>query len=150
MPLDGSALLGRVHKLFVDPAGDLTTPTWTEYGKIQGASRSGGKDVAEIKERDLIDTTVLPGHRNTEITLPITRRPGDTEYDALEDAFHNDAKISIALMTGEVATIGERGYQAEMYVTQWDDDQAHDGTAVQVTLRPAADYVVAPDFIEVV
>ena len=149
MPLTGGALIGRLHKLYIEPTADLATPTWEEYGKIQGASRTGQRDVAEVKERDLEDTTVLLGHKNREITLPVTRRPGNTQYDALEDAFESGAKIGIAMMTGAIATSGERGYQAEMYVTGFDDDQAHDSTQVSVTLRPAADYVTAPDFVEI-
>lgn len=149
MPLTGAAKIGRLHKLYVEPSADLALPTWEEYGKIQGANRTGQRDVAEVKERDLEDTTVLLGHKNREITLPVTRRPGNTQYDYLEDAFENGTKIGIAMMTGEIATSGERGYQAEMYVTGFDDDQAHDSTSVQVTLRPAADYTTAPDFVEI-
>lgn len=149
MPLTGAALLGRLHKLYIEPTADLALPTWAEYGKIQGANRTGQRDVSEVKERDLEDTTVLLGHKNREISLPITRRPGNTEYDALEDAFENGTKIGIAMMTGTITSSGERGYQAEMYVTGFDDDQAHESNAVQVSLRPAADYVTAPAFVEI-
>ena len=149
MPLSGGALIGRLHKIYIELDADLATPTWGLYGKIQGGNRSGNRDVSEIKERDLDDTTVLLGHKNREITIPITRRPGNAQYDALEEAFENGTKIGIAMMTGLIATVGERGYQAEMYVTNWDDDQAHDSSTIQVTLRPAADYVTAPDFVEI-
>ncbi len=151
MALEGKALLGRLHRFYIEPTADLETPVWEEYGKLQGANRGGARDVSEIKERDLIDTTVLLGHRNTEISLTITRRPGNDQFDALEAAANADPpqKVGIAMMTGDITEPGERGFMAEMYVTQWDDDQAHDSNAIAVTLRPAADYDTAPEFVEI-
>jgi hypothetical protein len=55
----------------------------------------------------------------------------------------------VAVMTGAIATAGSNGYQAEVYVTQFDDDQGHESTTRAVTLRPAADYVTAPAFVEI-
>ena len=145
----GEALQGRLHKLYIDPAGDMTTPTWTEYGKIQGGGQTSGRDVSELKERDTDETTVLLGHRNNEQSLTITRRHGNTQFDALRTAHINGSKISIAMMTGTITDSGERGYQAEMYVTQFDDDQSHESNSISVTLRPAADYVVAPGYVTI-
>lgn len=145
----GEARLGRLHKLYIDADGDIESPTWVEYGEIQGASRSNPRDVAEVKERGLDETTVLLGHKTRELSLTVTKRPGNTNYDILEEAFESGSKVGVAMMTGPIATAGERGYQAEMYVTNWDDDQAHDATSATVTLRPAADYTTAPDFVEI-
>ena len=144
-----TARIGRLHMFYVDADGDIATPTWVLYGKIQGANRTQQRDVAEIKERDLDETLVMLGHKNREITLPITKRPGDTNYDILEAAFESGAKVGIAMMTGPIATSGERGYQAEMYVTGFDDDEAHDATTINVTLRPCGDYVTAPAFVQI-
>lgn len=150
MALTGTLKIGRLHKLYVEASADLVSPTWVEYGKIQGASRTQQRDVAEVKERDLEETLVELGHINREITLQISRRPGLTStYDILEAAFESGANVGIAMMTGTITTAGERGYQAEMKVTGFDDDQAHDSTMVAVTLRPAASYTTAPDFVEV-
>lgn len=145
----GAARIGRLHKLYIEATANLATPTWVEFGKIQGGNRTGQRDVSEVKERDEEDTLVMLGHRNREITLTITKRPGNTEYDVLETASESGAKVGIAMMTGDITTTGERGYQAEMYVTGWDDDQAHDSTVINATLRPAADYTTAPDFVEI-
>lgn len=151
MALTGDVKIGRLHKLYIEPSADLALPSWVEYGKIQGANKTGQKDRSEIKERDLAITTEISGHRKDEITLTLTKRPGNTEYDALEDAAQGDnIKIGIALMTGDIATPGERGFQAEMIVVGWDDDQAHDNSTVQVTLAPSANYVTAPAFVETV
>ena len=151
MPLTGAAKIGRLHKLYVEPSADLATlPTWEEYGKIQGANRTGparrGRGEGTRSRRH--DRPVgAQEPRDYAARHPPSRQC--TQYDYLEDAFENGTKIGIAMMTGEIATSGERGYQAEMYVTGFDDDQAHDSTSVQATLRPAADYTTAPDFVEI-
>lgn len=145
----GAAINGRVQKLYIDVDGDIATPTWVEYGKIQGASLNGPRDVSEIKERDVEETTVLLGHKNRELSLSVTRRPGHTTYDVLQDAYETGSKVGVALMTGTITEVGQRGYQAEMKVTGWDDDQAHDNSAISVTLRPAADFVTPPAFVEI-
>lgn len=147
--MSGEARIGRLHKLYLDADGDIASPMWVEYGKIQGGSRSGSRDVSEIKERDLDETTVMLGHKSREISLTITKRPGDTNYDILEAAWETGVKVGVAMMTGPIATVGERGFQAECYVTAWDDDQANDSTTIAVTLRPCADYVTAPAFVEI-
>jgi len=147
--MPGEARIGRLHKFYIDADGDIATPTWVLYGKIQGANRTGGRDVAEVKERDLEDTLVMLGHKNREITLTITKRPGDTNFDLLQAAFESGSKIGIAMMTGLIATVGEQGYQAEMYVTNFETPEEHDSTANTVTLRPCADYVTPPEFVEI-
>ena len=147
--MSGEVKIGRLHKLYVDADGDIAVPTWVEYGEIQGGSRTGQRDVSEIKERAFDETLVMLGHKNREISLTATKRPGNTNFDLLQAAFESGAKVGIAMMTGPIATSGEQGYQAEMYVTGFDDDQANDATTVAVTLRPAADYVTAPDFVEI-
>lgn len=145
----GEARIGRLHKLYVDADGDISSPTWVEYGEIQGGNKNRGRDTAEVKERASPETLVMLGHISTEISLTLTKRPGNTNYDLVEAAAETGAKIGIAMMSGDIATSGERGYQAEMYVTQFDDDQSNDSTTVSVTLRPCADYATAPDFVEV-
>lgn len=147
----GEARIGRLHKLYVDADGaiDGNNAVWVEYGKIQGASRTGQRDVAEVKERDEEDTLVMLGHKNREISLTVTKRPGNNTYDLLQTAFEDGSKIGIAMMTGNINNSGEQGYQAEMYVTGFDDPEENDSTMNNVTLRPAADYATAPDFVEV-
>lgn len=146
----GAALSGRVQKLYIDVDGDIATPTWVEFGKIQGASISGPRDVTEIKERDLQDTIVLPGHISREISLTITRRPGNTSYDAVRAAHNAGTKIGVAMMTGPIAEVGQTGFQCEAYCIDWNDDQAHDNGAIECTLRPAADYVTPPAFVTII
>lgn len=145
----GAARVGRLHKLYVDADGDIASPTWVEYGEIQGASVTCQRDVAEVKERSVQETTVMLGHINTEVSLTVTKRPGNTNYDILRSAFYAGAKVGIATMTGPIATVGEQGFQAEMFVVGFDDPQENDSTTCDVTLRPCAVYVTAPAFVQI-
>lgn len=150
MAVTGKPKLGKARKLYIDVDGDIASPTWVEAGKIQGLSKSYSHNVAEIEERDEEEALVLLGHKVREITFELTVRPGNAVYDAIEDAFENQTKLGAAIFSGAIATSGERGYQAEVYVTNWDDDEAHTNSTVSITIRPAADYVTAPAFVETV
>jgi len=145
----GTPINGRLCKAYLDVDGSIASPTWVELGKIQGAGKTSQRDLAEVKERVLDETTVLLGHNTKEFTLQLTRRPADTNYDTLEDAHESGAKVGIALMTGTITEVGQRGFQGECYVTGFDDDQGHDSTMVTVTLRPCADYTTAPAIVEI-
>lgn len=144
----GAPQIGKNCRLYYSTA-PLLTATWVHAGKIQGASKSQGRDVAEVKERDCNDTLVLRGHVTRELTLTLTRRPGSVFYDMIraaaeaEDGSGNEIVI-LAIMNGPIATVGVDGFQAEFVVTQIDDDQAHDSTSLSVTLRPSANYTTAP------
>lgn len=146
---DGKPRIGKARKCYIDVDGDIETPMWVELGKIQGLSKSYSRNLAEIEERDVDDVTVEVGHMNREITIELTHRPGDTNFDAIQDAHENGTNIGLAIMSGDITTNGERGYQAEFKVTGWDDDEAHTNSAVSVTVRPAADYETAPAFVEI-
>ncbi len=150
MALTGKVKLGKARKLYIDVDGDIAIPTWVEAGKIQGLSKSYGHNVAEIEERDVEDVTVMLGHKTREISFELTVRPGDAVYDAIEDAFENQTKIGVAVFSGPIATSGERGFEAEAYVTDWSDDEAHTNSSVSITLRPAADWDTAPAFVKTV
>ena len=150
MPATGKPRQGRLQKAYYDADGDIATPMWIELGKIQGGGKTSQRDVSEIKERDLDETLVLLGHKSRELTLQLTRRPGQADFNALQDAYENGTKIGFAMVTGDITDSGQRGWQGEVYVTGWDDDQSHDGTVISVTIRLAADYDTAPDVVEVV
>lgn len=149
MAVTGVPRIGKAKKLYIDVDGDIATPTWVLADKIQGLNKNRSKALAEIEERGESEVLVMPGHKSSVITFQLTSRPGNTIYDALEDAFNNDTKIGAAIMSGLIANAGERGLQGEFYVVQFDDDQAHTGSAVAVTLRLAADYTTAPSFVEI-
>lgn len=149
MTQTGGPINGRLCKAYLDVDGSIASPTWVELTKIQGASKTSQRDVAEVKERAIDDTTVLLGHATKEFTLQLTRRPADTSYDTIEDAHESGAKVGIALMTGTITEVGQRGFQGECYVTGFDDDQSHDSTVAVATFRPCADYTTAPAIVEI-
>jgi hypothetical protein len=149
MSATGNPIHGKLCKAYVDVDGSIATPTWVEAGKIQGLTKTEGRNVVEIAERAEDEVLVLLSHKTREISFELTRRPGNAVYDAIEDAFEAGTKIGVAIMSGGIAVVGSRGYQAEVYVTQFDDDQGHESSTRAVTLRPAADYTTAPAHVEI-
>lgn len=149
MAVTGTPRIGKARKCYLDIDGDIASPTWVELGKIQGLSKNYGRNLAELEERDVDDVTVMPGHMNREVTIELTHRPGNTSFDAIQDAHEAGSKIGLAIMSGVITNAGEVGYQAEFYVTGWDDDEAHTNSTVSVTVRPAADFTTAPAFVQI-
>lgn len=147
MAVTGAPTIGKLKRLYSCP--DLSSPVWTEQGKVQGGNIDRNRDVAEIKERVIDETTVLVGHINTSYRLSLTRRVGDTFYNAIEDAFSNGTNINLAIMTGDITNSGERGYQAEFKVVSFPDDESHTNSVNEIELRPAADYGTAPAAVEI-
>lgn len=147
--MSGEPKLGRLSKFYIDADGDIAVPTWVLFGEITGANRNSQRKVSELEERVFDETLVMLGHKGREISVSVTRRPGNTNYDLLQTAYESGAKVGVAMMTGEYDTSGEQGYQAEMYVTGWDSDESNESTGCSVTLRPCADYTTAPDIVEV-
>ena len=144
MAATGAPILGKLCRAYVEPTATIEGGTWEELGRIQGLTKNGSRNVAEIAEREEEEVLVLVSHKTREISFDITRRPGSAGYDAVEAAFEGGTKIGLTVLTGDIEDADSRGYQAEVYVTQFDDDQGHEATTVSVTCRPAADYTTAP------
>lgn len=148
MTASGKIVLGKDAVAYIAP--DITSEegwddvTFAPLGKLQGLNKTQGKDVAEIKERDINETTVLTGHFNREISLQLSRRPGNTQYERFAGAFEAGTPVPMAISSGPLTVPGHRGIMAEMEVTQFDDDQAHESTVIAVTLRPSGNYTLAP------
>lgn len=149
MALTGKPKIGKLKKFYIDVDGSIASPTWVLVGTIQGLSKNSSRAVAELEERGEDEVLVMIGHKTNEVTFQLSCRPGQTIYDAIETAYQNGTKIGIAVMTGVITDVDERGYQAEVYVTQFDDDQAHTSSAISVTVRAAADYTTAPAHVEI-
>lgn len=145
----GDARIGRLHELHVDADGDIASPTWVEYGEIQGGNRTSQRNVSEVAERGLDEITVMLGHKKKEMSFTITKRPGNTNFDLIQAAHESGAKIGIAMMTGPIATSGEQGFQGEVYVTGFDSDESNESTVCSITMMPCADYTTAPDLVEI-
>lgn len=149
MAVSGAGEIGYLEELYYDADGSIASPTWVSVPGVQDVQQSNQSNKAEIAERNVDYVGVVPTHKVYSLTATITKRNGDTDYDALKSAHEANTKIGLAAMTGPIATIGEKGFQAEVYVTGWDDDGSHEGSAVTVTFEPAHNPTTAADHVTI-
>ena len=149
MALAGAGEVGFIEEIYYDADGDIASPTWVLIPGVQDVQESASKNVAEIAERNVAEIGVMPTHTNREYTVTITKKNGNTNYDALKAAFEDNTRIGIAAMTGPIATAGEKGFQAEAFIVGWDDDGSHEGNSATLTIRAGANATTAADFVTI-
>lgn len=145
----GKIVLGEKCKLYLDELG-VGEGTWAEVDRVGDVSLSQSHNEVEINERAIDEVGVVLGKKNRELTFQLTRRPGNEIYDAFLLAFRTKAIVGMAVMSHGILLGGAQGYQADMYVTKFDDNQATGGAIVDVALKRAADSDTAPADVTVV
>ena len=143
MGLTGSGEVGYTEEVYYDADGDIASATWVLVPGVQDVQQNSSKNKAEIAERNVAVVGVEVTHTVYSVDITITKRNGNTDYDALRAAYEAGTRIGIAVMSGPIATAGEKGFQAEAYITGWNDDGAHEGSTVQITVEPAANPTTA-------
>lgn len=126
--------------------GALDARTWVLYGKVQDVKKKTSYAKIEVTEYDSPDIKHLRGHRTTEITLKISRRPGNSGYDALEDAHEAGTPIGLAFVTHGAAIdeTGARGWWGDVEIFEWDEDTSKEGTTVDLNFGLTANSALAP------
>lgn len=149
MALAGAGEVGYVEEIYYDADGDIASPTWVLMPGVSDVQVTSSKNEAEIAERNVYVVGVVPTHMNWSVSVTIEKRNGETSYDLLRAAYEDNTKIGVAVMTGLVATVGEKGFQCEAYITGWDDDGAHEGHTASLTIKPAAPATTAADYVTI-
>lgn len=85
------------------------TPSYTEAESNSRASQFG------------VTAMTLAG---VTITARLKVKPGNTNYEALMDAFALRQTVDLLILDGSNTTVGARGLRAECYLMQATDDQA--------------------------
>ena len=149
MPVSGAGEVGYVEEIYYDADGDIATPTWVQITGVVDVQENSTKNKAQVMVRNTAEAGVIPTHTVRSFDVTLTKRNGETVYDALKAAYEDNTKIGIAVMTGPIATTGEKGFQAEAYITQWNNDGSHEGHTVSITIEPAANATTAADYVTV-
>lgn len=143
MALAGAGEVGFTEEIYYDADGDIASPTWVLIPGVQDVQESSTYNKAEIAVRNVDVVGVVPTHEVYSVDVTITKKNGHTDYDALRAAYQAKTKIGVAVMSGPIATVGEKGFQAEAYITAWNNDGSHEGSAVTITIEPAANATTA-------
>lgn len=127
---------GRKCKLYVNSA-TYATPTWVEIDIARDVNISLGKGENEANARDVDWEQFLPGLKTMEVTFDVRSEPTHTAWTTLRDAFIDDTELDIAVMDGDIATSGSKGYRAPMQCFGFQEAQPLEGTQTNsVTLKP--------------
>ena len=149
MAVSGAGELGYTEEIYYDADGSIAIPTWVLIPGVVDVQQNSSKNKADIAERNVPVVGVEVTHTVYSVDVTITKRNGNTNYDALRAAYEAGTRIGIAVMSGPVATSGEKGFQAEAYITSWSDDGAHEGNTVSLTFEPAANPTTAASVVTI-
>lgn len=140
--------LGQTFKLYVDTAG-VGNGTWALVGDVELVEEDPQKNTGVVKNRDFGYEVEIGGQKTFRGVLRLTYNPGDTNLEALRDAYLDDSPIGIAIMNGAIATIGSEGWQLDALVKTFPRTQEIDNaSSVTFEIVPHA-LGTEPDFVEI-
>jgi len=149
MGVSGAGEIGFTEEIYYDADGDIASPTWVLMPGVQDVQENSTLNESEFAERNVNVIGVVPTHETYSVDVTISKRNGNTDFDALRAAYRGRTKIGLAVMSGAVATTGESGFQCEAYVTGWNNDGSHEGNNVTVTIKPAANPTTAAALVTI-
>jgi hypothetical protein len=160
-----SVLLGKNAKLY-----RLTTGSRASWGSTNsegftsGAAPSNLSEVGNVRDLDmpmtktLADITTRANNgwiaqvgtlKNGDVTFQMMYDSTDTHFVALWAAFINDSTVALAVLDGDKATTGTRGFWADFIVSTFGKtENLVEGQMVDVTLTPGPSSV-APQIVVV-
>lgn len=132
-------MIGLSCKLYYDPAGIGSTPTWVEITNAQDVGLPLTADEVEASTRGGGGfKQFLAGLIDAGITWTMVWVDGDTDITALRTAFLSRAPIGLAVMTGGIAAAGSEGLWLDVIVTGFDRQEPLNGAVtVAITVKPA-------------
>jgi hypothetical protein len=128
---------------WTDGADIPATPTWTEVVFAVDVSFNGDGGAADVSSRVTNVALNVEGLQNWEVTFGYRSKQGaDTAYEKFAAAWvaakSPENRLLIAVMDGDIATSGNKGWQAVYMVSQLNEEQPNaDGALTNITLAPA-------------
>lgn len=145
-----AAQLGNDCKTYFSTTSVGGSPTWTEWTDIEEDSVNQERNAAEIANRASDWVKILAGKRNATVEITATYNKGNAAFEMVRDAFNNNTMLAVSAMTGNVATAGEEGLQADCRVVSFQHQRPlQDGCKVTFTLRPDATSSTDPSWNEI-
>ena len=136
---------GFVH---YDTSG-VASPTWLDADNVEEVTLNLERPAGEIKNRSSDWMKVLLGKQGASIEITMTYNGGAADWEAFRDAYLNGTDIGVAIMTGDIATVGSEGLVADMKVTAMSRaEPLEEGMQVTFTLQPSAASATEPAWSE--
>lgn len=136
--------VGLDCKLYYNSA-TYAMPTWVEVADAGDVTINIEATEAEIKRRGLAFTEYLAGQLGISLEFPIVRDTGDTVYSAIQSAILGRSNLEFAVMDGDIATSGQKGYRITCKVFGFNENEPlEEGATTEITAKPTPNSDAAP------
>lgn len=145
---------GSKCKLYYN-SGTHAIPSWVEIAYAQDVTVPAGKDRVEIRDRSSGYKKDIGGDRELALSFGYTYRLGiDAVYNVLKDSYENDTAVQFAVMDGNIATSGTKGWRFYGEVFGFEDKQEQNTAhtcevEVGLTEFEEASVIIEPDYYSV-
>jgi len=127
---------GREAMLYRN-TGTWDSPTWSEITCVKDVSLDAPDGEIAAPSRASVFNLTLAGLTDATINLEVIHSPSDANFVALRDAKTNRTAIEIAIMDGDITTVGSHGLRANFRVLNFTrNEPLEDELTYTVTLKP--------------
>ena len=114
------------------------TPTWSPITIARDVTLDIEQGSTEADSRANQEWSVnLLTRKKASISFDVIDKPGDTNLEAIRDAFLNKTALDIACLDGEADEVGAQGLRADFGVTKFSRNEPQEGVVTySVTIIP--------------
>ena len=144
-----SVKLGMDAKLYRN-TGTYETPDWEEITNAKDVTLNLEKGEADVTTRANSGWRATVGTlRDGSVEFEMVWDTEDEGFTAIQGAWFAGTPLEVAVMDGDIATVGSQGLRATMAVTNFSrSEPLEEAITVSVTLKPTyADH--APEWMEI-
>ena len=104
--------------------GTPAAPVWTDCPEFENVSFSPSYDRAESNSRESPFGRIKLGLSNVSVSARLKTKPGNTNYEALMDAFMLGTALDLLVLDGAETVVGSRGIRAAFHLVESPQDQS--------------------------
>jgi len=133
--------LGKDCKIYIDTtplAGGPNGASWSEVDKARDVTLNLEAGEADVTARDNSGWRASQqALKDASIELEMVWDPSDAQCEAIRDAFLNSSALAVAVMDGDVTTVGTEGFVADCEVINFTrSEPLEEAVTHSVTLKP--------------
>jgi len=141
--------LGMNCKLYYN-TGDYTTPVWVEITNAKDVTLNLEASEADVTTRGNAGwRATTAALRDGSVDFEMIWDTADTAFAAIQAAYFANSAVEVAVMDGDITTVGSEGLRASMSVTSFTrNEPLEEAVSVAVGLKPT--YAAnAPEWMEI-
>jgi len=129
--------LGLDAKLYLNTAS-YATPTWSEVKNCKDLTLGLESSEADVTTRESGGwKAVVAALKEATIEFQMVYDPGDTNWEAIRDAWLEKTPLEFAVMDGGITTNGSQGLRAAMAVLKFSESQnLEEALMTDVSIKP--------------